>query len=185
MLCRICTIGWTVYVNKRLVPVINLTQIYLGNCRLNSSWSTCWQEKSTRRRNNSHAQMTDTNFCGFPGCVRQTRAVDVAGKGLQAVVSRSDDKYYLTRWWDDFTVSKMTIRRVTCYHSKLPLRVCLSLYVCLHECVSVCLHDQLAVEPSSLKLVRNSIGVMTCDEPARYITHNKHLLLILIITIIT
>jgi len=43
---------------------------------------------------NSHTQMTDENFRGFPRRVRQTRAaVDVVGNGLQGVVSRYDDKF--------------------------------------------------------------------------------------------
>jgi len=60
-------------------------------CQLTDA-SACRHEKSTRQWNKSHTQTLDVNFCAFPGHVHQTRAMDVVGKGLQVVVSRSDYK---------------------------------------------------------------------------------------------
>jgi len=46
------------------------------------------------------------------------------------------------------------------------------LHVCLSVCVSICvpLCDQLVAIASSLKLLRNSVGVRICDEPAAHTT---------------
>jgi len=38
----------------------------------------------TCRRDNSHTQMMDADFRGFPHCVHQTRAVDIVGKQSSA-----------------------------------------------------------------------------------------------------
>jgi len=58
-----------------------------------ANWLACQlaDTKSTCRQDNSYIQMTDANFSAFPHRVLQTSAVDVVGKGSQAVVSRSDN----------------------------------------------------------------------------------------------
>jgi len=51
--------------------------------------STRRHRKSSRRRNNSHTQTTDANFCEFPRRVRPKRAADsdVVGKGCRRMLA--------------------------------------------------------------------------------------------------
>ena len=60
------------------------------------------------------------NFRGFPSRVRQTRAVDVVGKGLQAVVCTTDNKCVTQLVAEMTTFGKLNIRRVDLLHIPVP-----------------------------------------------------------------